>query len=71
MIPKIEGLILFILGGAAGALFAVGLAYLKINGLRKTIDLKDSRIRILQGQADEKDAIIKGFVEKEKEDKSE
>ena len=69
MIPKIMGLILFILGGVAGALFAVGLAYLKIKGLKKTIELKDSRIHILQGQIEEKDAIIKGFIEKGKEEK--
>lgn len=67
MIPKFLGWILFFLGGAAGTLITVAFAYLKINGLRDSLDLKDSRIRILQRQTEEKDAIIKSFIEKEKE----
>ena len=62
-----------IFGGGiiVGGLITMFFACLKIKGLRDSRDLKDSRIHILQGQIEEKDAIIKGFIEKEKEDKSE
>ena len=67
MITKFVGWILLCLGGVVGSLITVFFACLKIKGLRDSRDLKDSRIHILQGQIEEKDAIIKGFIEKEKE----
>lgn len=64
---KIIGLLIFGSGMILGGLITLFFACLKIKGLRDSRDLKDSRIHILQGQIDEKDAIIKGFIEKEKE----
>lgn len=55
-------------GVVVGCLVTLFFACLKIKGLRDSRDLKDSRIRILQGQIEQKDAIIKGFVEKAKEE---
>jgi len=59
-----------IFGGGiiVGILITIFFACLKIKGLRDSRDLKDSRIRILQGQIEGKDAVIKGFVEKGKEE---
>jgi|GEM_PF-3440317 len=54
-------------GIVVGCLVTMFFACLKIKGFRKSIKLKDSRIHILQGQIEQKDAIIKGFIEKAKE----
>lgn len=64
---KIIGWLIFGGGVIVGILITAFFASLKIKGLRDPRDLKDSRIRILQRQTEEKDAIIKGFIEKEKE----
>lgn len=67
MIPKYLALVFFFLGAAVGIFTTVIFALLSIKRLRDEKDLKDSRIQILQGQIEKKDAIINGFIEKEKE----
>ena len=58
-----------IFGGGiiVGSLITIFFACLKIKGIRDSRDLKESRIHILQGLIEEKDTVIKGFVEKERE----